>query len=221
MFVMNNPIILGAQYSILNDWIAALRDEQVQTDRMRFRRNLQRAGWIVATELSKQLPHKPRPTTTPLGQLDVPVLAEQPVLCAVLRAALPMHQGFLDVFDEADNAFVSAYRHHPGGGDAFDIRIEYLSTPSLADRTLILIDPMIATGRSLVSTYQGLAAMAGEPARVFVCGLIASEEGLGHLQRHLPSAGMIVAAVDSELTARGYIVPGLGDAGDLAYGAKG
>jgi uracil phosphoribosyltransferase len=217
---MNTPIILGATHSILNEYIAALRDENLQTARARFRRNLQRAGWVMAYEVSKRLGYAPRTVTTPLGQLDVPVLAEQPVLCAILRAALPMHQGFLDVFDDADNAFVSAYRHHPGGGDEFEVRIEYLSAPSLAGRTLVLIDPMIATGRSLVDTYNGLVAMAGKPKQLYICGLIASEEGVGHLQRHIPNADIFVAAIDSELTARGYIVPGLGDAGDLAYGAK-
>ncbi len=217
---MHDPVILSTQPSAFSQYLAEVRDAAVQTDRLRFRTNLQRAGRALAYEISRHLRYESRSITTPLGQTEQSVLAEQPVLGAILRAALPLHQGFLDVFDRADNAFVSAYRAHDTVNEnAFVVKVEYLSAPALTGRTLVLIDPMIATGMSMVMSYEALRAL-GEPSQIFVAGLIASEQGLSYVQRHLPQARIFVGAVDLELTAKAYIVPGLGDAGDLAFGEK-
>jgi uracil phosphoribosyltransferase len=198
--------------------MAQMRDAEVQKDRMRFRINLERCGEIMAYEVSREMSYVERNVVTPLGEIFVPVLEDQPVIGAILRAALPMHQGFLRIFDAADNAFVSAYRKHTAA-DHFFIQIDYVSTADLDDRTLILLDPMIATGKSLVLAYRELTRY-GQPKNVFFCGVIASEEGLEYVQRNVPEARLYVGAVDNELTAKSYIVPGLGDAGDLAYGSK-
>jgi uracil phosphoribosyltransferase len=217
---MIEPVVLSATPSVFTQYLAEVRDASVQADRLRFRTNLQRAGHALALEISRHLTYKSRSVTTPLGQTEQRVLAQQPVLAAILRAALPMHQGFLDVFDRADNAFVSAYRAHDAQNEnEFTVKVEYLSAPSLVGRTVILIDPMIATGMSMAMSYEALRIL-GEPEQVFVVGLIASEQGLNYVQRHIPQARIFVGAVDLELTAKSYIVPGLGDAGDLAYGEK-
>ncbi|MCS6905188.1 MAG: uracil phosphoribosyltransferase [Bacteroidia bacterium] len=217
---ISEPIVLGASHSIFNQYLAEMRDESVQTDRLRFRFNMQRASEIIAYEMSKALEYETRTIITPLGSLEMPVLAERPVIAVVLRAALVMHDGFLRVFEGADNAFISAFRqHNPFAESQFDIKIEYISTPELQDRTLFLLDPMIATGKTIVLSYQALIR-AGIPRKLFIGGIIASEEGIEYVQRHLPQAQIYVGAIDNELTAKGYIVPGLGDAGDLAFGAK-
>lgn len=211
--------IIGKHNSILKQILFELRDEQIQQDRQRFRINLERTAEILAYELSKELPYEKREVKTQLGKLDMNLPAEQPVLVSILRAGIPFHQGFLRMFDQADNGFISAYRHHTKGNE-FIVKVEYMATPPIADRNVILIDPMIATGRSLVLSYQALVEENGLPANIFVAGVVASDEGLEYVLRHIPHAKIYVAAVDLELTAKAYIVPGLGDAGDLAYGPK-
>ncbi|MBM3443041.1 MAG: uracil phosphoribosyltransferase [Bacteroidetes bacterium] len=209
---------LSEQHSLLSNWIAELRDTEMQKDRMRFRRNLERIGEVIAYEISRTLPWEKREVTTPLGISPCRVLAVQPVLALILRAGLPLHQGMLNYFDRADNAFISAYRkHHRDGG--FQIELEYISCPSLEDRILVICDPMLATGASLVKTIQMLRA-EGEPREVHVVSAIACTMGIDHLQREQPQATIWCGAIDEELTAKGYIVPGLGDAGDLSYGEK-
>ncbi|MDX9749527.1 MAG: uracil phosphoribosyltransferase [Flavobacteriales bacterium] len=206
--------------SVANHFIAELRDVAVQQDPMRFRRNLERIGEVIALELSRTLEYVPTEVPSPLGTAHTELLMEQPVLATILRAGLPMHQGMLNYFDRADNAFVSAYRKHRKGEDAFDIEVEYLSSPSLEDRVVILCDPMLATGRSMVLVYKALLRL-GRPKALHVVAAIASTEGLEHARRHMPAGTRFwVGAVDEEMTAQAYIVPGLGDAGDLAYGRK-
>jgi len=211
---------LGRQPSLLNPILAEIRDREVQRDRMRFRRNLERVGEIFAYEISKHLDYVERDIQTPLAGAVVPVLAQQPVIASILRAGLPLHQGLLNGFDRADNTFISAYRKHEGDADHFEVEIEYLSSPSLDGRTVILCDPMLATGSSMVLAWKALLAR-GTPARLHVVAVIASEAGLQFVLDQLPDdITLWVGAVDPELTARAYIVPGLGDAGDLAFGAK-
>lgn len=210
--------IVGKHNSLLNQILYELREEDIQQDRQRFRINLERAAEILAYEMSKELPYEKREVTTQLGKLEMNLLVDQPVLLSILRAGVPFHNGFLRMFDKADNGFISAYRHHTKGNE-FIVKVEYMAVPPLADRSLILIDPMIATGRSLVLSYQALIEN-GMPANIFVAGIVASEEGLEYVLRHIPQARIYVGAVDYELTAKAYIVPGLGDAGDLAYGPK-
>jgi uracil phosphoribosyltransferase len=213
-----DPVILGQKASIVNQIVAELRAADVQADRLRFRTNLERLGEILAYEISSHLPYTLREVVTPLGSLEVPVLAEQPVLCTILRAGLPLQAGMLRMLDLADCAFISAYRKHTTGNE-FIIKVEYCAAPDLEGRDIILIDPMIATGKSLVLSYQQLLAY-GTPRSVYVAGAIASDIGLEYLLRNIPHAKIFIAAVDTELTAKSYIVPGLGDAGDLAYGYK-
>ena len=211
--------ILGNQNSIVNQFIAELRDEQVQKDRMRFRRNLERLGEIFAYEISKHLPYTTKEITTPLGIASVPVLTEQPIIGTILRAGLPLHQGFLNYFDSADNAFISAFRRHHKDG-SFDIKLEYVSAPRLNDRILILNDPMLATGSSIVMTYRRLLEL-GTPKQTHIVAALASTQGVNYVKSHLSAdVTLWVGAVDEELTAQAYIVPGLGDAGDLSYGNK-
>ena len=211
---------LGDQCSVANHFIAELRDIQVQKDPMRFRRNLERIGEVMALELSRTLDYVPTGVTTPLGEAQTELLMEQPVLATILRAGLPLHQGMLNYFDRADNAFVSAYRKHRKGEDAFDIEVEYLSSPSLDDRVVVLSDPMLATGRSMTLVYKALLRL-GRPKAFHVVAAIASAEGLAYARRHMPAGTHFwIGAIDQEMTAQAYIVPGLGDAGDLAYGRK-
>ncbi|MEM6806847.1 MAG: uracil phosphoribosyltransferase [Bacteroidota bacterium] len=210
--------ILNTEKSVLNQILYELRDREIQTDRMRFRKNLQRTGCLMAYEISKQLDYEEKEVTTPLGQLQMQLPVQSPVLVSILRAGLPLHEGFLDIFDKADNGFISAFRQHTAGND-FIVKVEYQAVPPLHSRDLILIDPMIATGQSIVLSYKSLME-AGTPGRIFIAGLVASDEGLAYVQRHIPKARIFVAAVDKELTAKAYIVPGLGDAGDLAFGEK-
>lgn len=211
--------IVGKDNSIFNQFMYELRDVSVQNDRMRFRKNLFRLSQILAYEVSKEMKYETREVTTPLGELEMDLMVDSPVIVSILRAGLPMHNGFLDYFDGADNGFVSAYRHHTKGND-FVVKVEYMAMPSVEGKTLILVDPMIASGRSIVLSYQAMVPENGDPDQVILCGLIASEEGLDYVRRQLPNVRMFVGAVDSELTAKAYIVPGLGDAGDLAFGSK-
>jgi uracil phosphoribosyltransferase len=209
---------LSERHSLLSNWVAELRDTEMQKDRMRFRRNLERIGEVMAYEISRVLPSADRDVTTPLGISTCRMLEVQPVLATILRAGLPLHQGMLNYFDHADNAFISAYRKHHRDG-SFDIELEYISCPSLEDRILIICDPMLATGASLVKTIQMLRA-EGTPREVHVVSAIACSVGIDHLRREQPQVKIWCGAIDEELTAKGYIVPGLGDAGDLAYGEK-
>lgn len=211
---------LGDQPSLFTQLLAEIRDLSVQHDRMRFRRNLERLGEMFAYEISKVLEYTPREVTTPLGTAVVNSLTEQPVLASILRAGLPLHQGLLNYFDHAENTFISAYRKHQGASDSFDVEIEYLSSPPLDGRELILCDPMLATGSSMVLAYQALL-QRGTPRHVHVVAVIASTQGVEYaLANFPPNTTFWLGAVDPMLTARGYIVPGLGDAGDLAYGTK-
>jgi uracil phosphoribosyltransferase len=211
--------ILNQENSLLHQFLAEIRDIEIQKDRMRFRRNLERIGEVAAVELSKKLEWVDSEVTTPLGIAKVPVLKEQPVLATILRAGLPLHQGMLNYFDHADNAFVSAYRKHHKDG-TFDIKLEYVSCPSLQNRILVLCDPMLASGQSVVLTYKAILER-GKPKHTHIVTAIASIQGINHIKAHLPSGVTIWAgAVDEELTVKSYIVPGLGDAGDLAYGQK-
>ncbi|MCB0756651.1 MAG: uracil phosphoribosyltransferase [Flavobacteriales bacterium] len=212
--------ILGGKGSLFDQFLGELRNVEVQHDRMRFRRNLERIGELMAYEISKELKWKPGTLTTPLGEAELPILEDQPVVATILRAGLPMHQGVLNYFDQADNCFISAYRMNHKEDGSFDIKIEYLSSPSVENRTVILCDPMLATGGSMVLAYKALLKR-GNPKHVHVVAAIASREGLEYCQRHLPKNCTIwIAGLDEELTAQAYIVPGLGDAGDLAFGAK-
>jgi len=211
-------INLSEQYSILCDWIAEIRDQTVQTDRMRFRRNMERIGEIAGYEISRQLPFEEKEIQTPLGISNSKILKSQPVLATILRAGLPLHQGLLNVFDKADNAFISAYRKHEPDG-SFEISMSYITSPELDDRILIISDPMLATGSSLVKTVQQLRS-EGNPAEVHIVTAIACTVGIEYLHRALPTCKIWCGAIDDELTAKGYIVPGLGDAGDLAFGNK-
>jgi len=211
---------LSLEFSVFNQFMAEIRDTNVQTDRLRFRRNLERVGEILAYEISKTLTYEMRTITTPLAESECSVLAEQPVLATILRAGLPLHQGLLNVFDQAENTFISAYRIHHDDDDAFDVEVEYLASPSLEGKTVLLCDPMLATGSSMVLAYKALLER-GTPKHIHVVTVIASEQGIDFVQQHLPGNITIWAgAIDSELTSRAYIVPGLGDAGDLAYGDK-
>lgn len=211
---------LGNQTSIINQYIAELRDVNVQSDSLRFRRNLERIGEFFAIKISEHLRYQSTEISTALGVAEVPVLVEFPVLATILRAGLPMHQGMLNVFDKSENAFISAYRKYEKDG-RFSIEIEYCSSPELDGKTLIISDPMLATGASMVLAYKELLNK-GKPLHTHIVSVLASVEGIEYVKRHLPSAGITiwVGAIDDELTAQAYIVPGLGDAGDLAYGKK-
>lgn len=213
-----NIQVLTKQNSYLSQVMYEIRDRNLQADRRRFRQNLEKIGSILAYEISKNLEYVSEEITTQLGIAEVKILKEQPVLVSILRAGIPLHNGFLDMFDKADNGFISAYRHHTQGNE-FIIKMDYMAVPELQGRDVILIDPMIATGRSIVLCYKALREL-GEPKSLHIAGVIASEEGLNHVLSHIPQAKIYVADVDFELTARSYIVPGLGDAGDLAFGEK-
>ena len=213
-------INLGEKNSILNKFIAQMRDKDVQKDSMRFRRNLERLGEIFAYEISQTMENSPKEVVTPLGIASVPTYDEKVVVATILRAGLPLHQGILNYFDDAQNAFVAAYRKYDKGED-FHIQIEYASTPDLTGKTLILADTMLATGASLEIAYKRLCE-EGEPFHTHLVCPVASAYAEEYLQKHLPENGVTlwVATIDEELTSHSYIVPGLGDAGDLAYGVK-
>jgi len=213
-------INLGERNSILNKFVAQMRDKDVQKDSMRFRRNLERLGEIFAYEISKLMDNSPKDVVTPLGIASIPTYDERVVVATILRAGLPLHQGILNFFDDAQNAFVAAYRKYDKGED-FHIQIEYASTPDLEGKTLILADTMLATGASLEIAYKRLCE-EGQPFHTHLVCPISSAYAVEYLQKHLPEEGVTlwVAAIDEELTSHSYIVPGLGDAGDLAYGVK-
>ena len=210
---------LSSHHTLLSNWIAELRDVEIQGDRMRFRTNLERIGQVAAYEISKVLPWKIQETRTPLGIHESKVLESQPVLATILRAGLPMHQGMLQYFDKADNAFISAYRKHQPDG-SFEISMQYMSCPSLENRILIISDPMLATGASIIKTIDFIQN-EGQPKAIHVVCAIACNEGIEMIQRDCGDQISIWCGdIDDELTAKGFIVPGLGDAGDLAFGTK-
>ncbi len=210
---------LSREHSLVSNWVAEIRDVNIQGDRMRFRRNLERIGEIAAYEISKILPHKIVETQTPLGIHESKVLEQQPILATILRAGLPMHNGMLNYFDRADNAFASAYRKHHRDG-SFEISLEYMSCPTLDNRVVIISDPMLATGASIVKTIQYMRS-EGNPHSIHVVVAIACSVGIELIHRECGSDIHIWCGdIDDELTAKGYIVPGLGDAGDLAFGSK-
>jgi len=212
-------INLGEQQSILNKFISELRDVSIQSDRMRFRRNIERIGEVLGYELSKSLSYNTVDVKTPLGISKCNVPEEDVVICSILRAGLPLHQGLLNYFDGAENTFISAYRHQISETE-FEIKVEYLASPSLKNKVLILADPMLATGRSFVNVYNALKNM-GTPKQIHLVSVIGSKQGVAHIAEHFPESSKLwIATVDKELNNKGYIVPGLGDAGDLAYGIK-
>ena len=206
--------------SVLNHFVAELRDINVQTDSMRFRRNLERIGEVLAYEVSKELDYKEVDIQTPLAVKPSKLIESQPVICTILRAGLPLHLGMLNYFDQSETTFVSAFRSHPDDGKEFEIVVEYLATPHLDGKTLIIADPMLATGESMVSVYDVLIKH-GTPKEVHVVAAIGSKDGVDYVAKHLPeNTHLWIAAIDPELNDKKYIVPGLGDAGDLAFGKK-
>ena len=209
---------LCESHSLISNWVAELRDVNVQGDRMRFRLNLERIAEVIGFEISKTLPSKKIEITTPMANTTAWVLADQPVLATILRAGLGMHNGLLRYFDKADNAFLSAYRKHEADG-SFDIKLEYMSSPSTTDKIVLLSDPMLATGASLVKAAQYLNNN-GIPKQLHIVCAIACNQGLNYVTKALPNAHIWCATIDETLTDKGYIIPGLGDAGDLAYGGK-
>jgi hypothetical protein len=206
--------------SLVSQYLMEMRNVDIQGDRLRFRRNLERLGEIMAYEISKTLKYKTIEITTPLDKAKCNVIDEQIVLGTIFRAGVPFHQGFLRYFDDAENAFVSAYRKYKEK-ENFDICIEYLASPSLEGKTLILCDPMLATGASMELSYKALLTK-GTPAHVHIASVIASRQAVGYLKKVLPSetTSLWLGVVDDKINAHSYIVPGLGDAGDLAYGIK-
>ena len=212
--------ILGKENSIFNQFIAEIRNVEIQNDRMRFRRNIERIGEVFAYEISKTLEYSEKSIRTPLAVADMDLSDDQVVLATIMRAGLPMQQGLLNYFDSAENAFISAFRKYHKDG-SFDIEFGYISTPSLENKILILSDPMLATGASMVLAYKNLLEH-GKPKHTHIVTAIASKEGLEFITESLPTKkiSIWVGAVDEELTAKSYIVPGLGDAGDLAFGGK-
>ncbi|MDE6171883.1 uracil phosphoribosyltransferase [uncultured Bacteroides sp.] len=208
--------------SVLNQYVAEIRDVQVQGDRLRFRRNIERIGEIMAYEMSKELAYSVKQVQTPLGVAQVRTPDDDVVVATVFRAGLPLHQGFLNVFDRAGNAFVSAYRYYKDKEcRTLDVHIEYIAAPDLSQKTLMIVDPMLATGESMELAYKAFLTK-GRPARLMIACVIASRQGVEHLQRLFPDDDVTLwcAAIDPVLNERSYIVPGLGDAGDLAYGGK-
>lgn len=211
---------IAEQNSILHHFLTEIRDSNFQNDRMRFRRNIERIGEILAYEISKSFQYMPVDVPTPLGVKHTAAFEDEVVLCSILRAGLPLHRGFLNYYDHAENGFISAYRHHYNHDDLFTIKVEYQAIPSLDNKTVLLIDPMLATGQSIVAVYEQIVSkFAIKDLHIAV--VIAAPEGIELLNQHLPdSVHLWVASVDEGLNDKKYIVPGLGDAGDLAYGSK-
>lgn len=207
-------------HSILNQFICELRDKEVQKDAMRFRKNIERIGEILSYEMSKSLEYVSNNVQTPLGVKTMHLPQKDIVLCSVLRAGLPLHQGLLNYFDGAENAFISAYRHHPNDGNDFEVIVKYFAAPSLEGKTLVLTDPMLATGKTLENVLKALKNH-GKPSQIHIISVIGSQPGVDYVKSVFPeSTHLWIAAIDEELSAKGYIIPGLGDAGDLCYGVK-
>lgn len=210
---------LSKSNSIFNTFLGEIRDINIQKDSMRFRKNMERISEVLGYELSKHMAYTLKTVTTPLGEAEVSVLKEQPVLATILRAGLTMHQGLLNYFDTAESAFISAFRKHTSL-EEFDIHVEYLASPQLDNRIVIISDPMLATGSSMVTVYKALLKQ-GKPSKIIIVAAIATPDAIAYIKSHLPETTEFwLGAIDKELTAQAYIVPGLGDAGDLAYGAK-
>ncbi len=211
---------LSEDNSILNHFLGQIRNVNVHNDSMRFRRNIERIGEIMAYELSKKLHYKSVEIQTPLGIKKTTEIEDQLVLCSILRAGLPLHLGFLNYFDNAENGFVSAFRHHPNNDDYFDILVQYQAIADINEKNLVLVDPMLATGQSIVAVYNTLMER-GTPKEIHIAVVIAAPEGIAYLEQHLPeNCHLWLASLDEKLNEHSYIVPGLGDAGDLAYGEK-
>ncbi len=212
--------VLGKENSIFNQFLSEIRDRHIQQDKLRFRKNLERLGEIFAYEISKELTYEEKEVVTPLGTARMNLLKDQPLLATILRAGLPLHQGMLNFFDHADNGFVSAYRKYDQDED-FVIKLDYISAPSPSDSVLIISDPMLATGGSLIASIKGFLEK-GKPVHIHVVSVLASKEGIENLKKTFSKLKMTIwtGAIDDELTAKAFIVPGLGDAGDLAYGKK-
>lgn len=212
--------VLGNKHSIIDQYLAELRDINIQKDPLRFRENLQRLGELFGYEISKTLPYEVRDVATPLGVAKVPMLVRQPVLATILRAGLPMHHGLLRIFDQAENTFISAYRKYTDDG-GFDIEFEYMASPSLQDKVVILSDPMLASGMSMEISYHALLTK-GKPSHIHLVSVISSQQGVDYVVDKIrdPDVTLWIGEIDPGMTAKSYIVPGLGDAGDLAYGAK-
>jgi len=212
---------LGSTDSVFNQYMAELRDAVIQQDRMRFRRNLERIGQVMAYEISKSFEYDDEEVTTPLGIKQIRTMHEQPVIATILRAGLPFHNGMLSMFDQADSAFIAAYRKYDKNEEDSEIRVEYFSSPDIEDRVLILCDPLLATGESIVKTLNGLMEDM-MPKEIHIAVAVASQDGLDYVERTMSRLPVTiwVGSVDEELTARAYVVPGIGDVGDLAYGEK-
>ena len=211
---------LETQNSVLNQFISEIRDTTIQSDAMRFRKNIERIGEILSYELSKTLFYNKLTVQTPLGDKIMMLPKNKLVLCSILRAGIPLHQGLLNYFDSAENAFISAYRHHLENSDEFEIIVKYLASPSIENKTLVLIDPMLATGRTLENTFEALKNY-GTPKQIHIVAVIGSKLGVDYIKNYFPkNTHLWIAAIDDTLNSRGYIIPGLGDAGDLAFGAK-
>lgn len=209
---------LSKEHSLISNWVGELRNVEVQLDRMRFRRNLERIAEVIGYEISKQMEMETIEITTPMGTAECKALKEQPVLATILRAGMAMHTGLLNYFDKADNAFLSAYRKHKPDG-SFEIKVEYMSCPEVHNKVVIISDPMLATGSSLVKCIQFLKEM-GDIKEFHIMCAIACTVGIEYVKREVPKAHIWCGDIDDELTGKGYIVPGLGDAGDLAFGPK-
>ncbi|SHJ35020.1 uracil phosphoribosyltransferase [Pseudozobellia thermophila] len=210
----------GDGNSLLNQFVSEIRDVEIQKDSMRFRRNIERIGEILSYEFSKTLTYGDKAVTTPLGTKVMSLPVDKLVLCSVLRAGLPLHQGMLNYFDGAENAFISAYRHHRGDEDAFEVIVKYFASPSLEGKNLVLSDPMLATGKTLENVLKALKEH-GEPEQINILSVIGSREGVEYVKKVFPeNTRLFIAAIDDKLNSRGYILPGIGDAGDLAFGEK-
>ena len=211
---------LSDENSILNTFIAEMRDTSIQKDGMRFRRNIERTGEILGYELSKALQYKKSTINTPLGEAKTSLISNEIVLCSILRAGVPLHNGLLNYFDKAENAFISAYRHHKDNPESFEIIVEYLACPDLDGKTLILADPMLATGQSMLATFEALKPF-GTPKSVHLASVIGARQGVDFVSKHFEfETHLWIATIDEKLNEKGYIIPGLGDAGDLAFGEK-
>jgi len=210
----------GSENSLLNTFLSEIRDAGIQSDPMRFRRNIERIGEVLGYEMSKTLHYQDSSITTPFGIKEMRLPTNKLVLCSVLRAGLPLHHGLLNYFDRAGNAFISAYRVHPEGGDEFEVVVKYFAAPSLQGKTLVLTDPMLATGKTLENVFKALKGH-GKPEVLHIISVIGSRAGVDYVRQVFPEdTHLWIASIDDELTSRGYILPGLGDAGDLAFGEK-
>ena len=211
---------LSQENSILNTFVSEIRDVTIQKDSMRFRRNIERIGEVLGYEMSKSFTYKRATVETPLAKAETKIHENDIVLCSILRAGVPLHNGLLNYFDKAENAFISAYRHHLENPETFEIIVEYLACPSLEGKTLVLADPMVATGQSLLATFEALKPF-GTPKEIHLAAVIGAQDGVNFIENNFPAnTHLWIAAVDKDLNSKGYIVPGLGDAGDLSFGEK-